>query len=68
MTAHLTPAQARKLGIDVPDAPKVRQTRKALPGHGTSTCCTCGEVFTTIASEDRHVKATLHPRYSSEIS
>lgn len=66
MPLELTPEQARALGIDVPVVKKPRQTRKALPGHGVSTCCTCNEVFTTTASEDRHVKATLHPRYASE--
>jgi len=62
VTAHLTVAQARALGLDVP-APRSRPTRRALPGHGRSRCFVCGEVFSTIAAEDRHVVETSHARY-----
>lgn len=65
MTAHLTAAQARALGLDVP-AGRPRPTRRALPGHGRSTCHACGATFTTAAAETRHVAATFHARYESE--
>jgi hypothetical protein len=63
VTAHLTAAEARRLGIDVP-APRRRTTRRALPRAGSvSVCHTCGERFTTDAAETRHVAATFHARY-----
>lgn len=69
MTAHLTAAQARRLGIDVPAtaARPRRATRLALPrGRAVSVCHTCSERFTTEAAETRHVAATLHARYDTD--
>jgi hypothetical protein len=66
MTAHLTPGQARALGLDVP-APRPRTTRKALPrGRAPSTCHACGATFTTDAAETRHVAVTFHARYDCD--
>lgn len=73
MTAHLTAAEARALGIDT-DADRAahvaatqpRRTRRALPGHGVSACHTCGEAFTSDAAETRHVAATFHARYDTD--
>jgi hypothetical protein len=68
MTAHLTAAQARALGLNVP-APRPRPTRRALPRErAVSVCHACGERFTTDAAETRHVAATLHARYQTEIT
>jgi hypothetical protein len=69
MTAvTLTPAQARRLGIDVPPSAGVtRRTRRAVPGHGTSRCTTCGETFTTDAAETRHVTRG-HNRYETVLT
>ena len=70
MTAvKLTPAQARALGIDPPDAvtaasaPARRARRPAGPAHYHTVCHNCGEVFTTQAAETRHLDATRHARY-----
>lgn len=50
---HLTPAEAHRLGIDAPGA-RTRTTRRVARGPYL-TRCRCGAVFTTQASEDRHV-------------
>lgn len=64
MPAHLTPAQARALGIDTPAtrtrAPKDRRT---ADGPYLTECADCGERFITRAAEDRHVRDTRHARY-----
>lgn len=68
MTAHLTPAQARALGIGntLPVVPR-RTTRRALArDRATSTCHACGATFTTDAAETRHVAATFHARYDTD--
>ena len=62
MPAHLTPAQAKALGIDVKPGKASRTTRKTAPGPYRSVCHDCREVFTTRASETRHV-APGHCRY-----
>jgi len=51
VTVRVTPAEARRLGVDVPAA-RSRTVARA-PYH--TRCMTCGAVFTTQASEDRHV-------------
>jgi len=59
VSAHLTPAQARALGITntLPMVPaRKRTTRKTVPRDGAVTVChTCGQTFTTDAAETRHV-------------
>jgi len=62
MTARLTEAEARKLGLDVPKK-KARTTRKTAAGPYHTRCKKCGEEFTTQAAEDRHLKVTRHVRY-----
>ena len=66
MTVVLTAAQAAKLGLDVPAAPK-RTTRKTAPGPYATRCHDCGETFTTRVGEDRHLDATHHPRYEVQL-
>jgi len=64
VSARLTTAEARALGLSVPEA-RARTTRKEVTGIPYwSRCHTCDEVFTTVASEDRHLTATHHSRYS----
>jgi hypothetical protein len=62
MPAHLTPSEARALGIPAPRgrAPKDRSTAK---GPYLTVCKSCGEQFTTMAAEDRHLHETHHIRY-----
>ena len=67
MTVHLTPAQARRLGINVesgsgtspvPVATR-RTTRIVAKGAPYRTVCVlCHTSFTTQAVEDRHLTAT----------
>jgi hypothetical protein len=69
MTAHLTAAEARALGIALPDAAPARHrtTRRALPrARSVSVCHTCGATFDTDAGETRHVAATFHARYDTD--
>ena len=63
MAARLTPAEAKKLGLDVPQkkAKATRRTAKGAPYH--TICKTCGLEFRTQAAEDRHVHDTHHARY-----
>lgn len=69
MTAHLSAAEARALGIDVPGAgPRPRMTRRALRrDHAVSTCHDCAATFDTDAAETRHVADTHHARYDVDI-
>lgn len=47
-----------------PELGKKRTTRKEVTGEPYwSRCHSCDEVFTTVASEDRHLTATHHSRY-----
>ena len=63
MTARISVAEARRLGIDVPA--KTSRNRTVARGPYRSVCHTCGTVFTTYAGEDRHVHDTHHARYST---
>jgi len=63
VTARLTPAEARALGIDVPAAKKKRTTKHTGGGKYHTKCKTCDEEFTTAAAEDRHVHDAHHVRY-----
>jgi len=62
VTAHLTEAEARALGLDVPKK-KTRTTRKTGAGPYHTRCTACSSEFTTAASEDRHLAETHHSRY-----
>jgi predicted NodU family carbamoyl transferase len=63
VAAHLTTAQARKLGL-LDEARAKRTTRRAAPGPYHTVCVLCREEFRTRAAEDRHVDETQHPRYA----
>jgi hypothetical protein len=67
VTARLTPAEARALGLldgtPTVRAAKVRTTSKRARAPYHSVCCKCQEVFTTEKSEERHDAATRHARY-----
>lgn len=54
--ARLTASEARALGLDVPAA-TTRTTRRVARAPYHTRCMACGAVFTTQASEDRHVDA-----------
>jgi len=65
---HMTAAQFRKLGVD----PKLGSTRtvkrpskqrREARGNYHTTCKSCGEDFTTRASEDEHLNRTRHANY-----
>ena len=60
----MTAAQARKLGIDLTKGKPVPATKRERSTNTGKyhTRCTCGEEFTTAASEDRHV-SNGHNRY-----
>jgi len=58
----MSPAQAAKLGLDVPQG-KHRTTRKVAPGPYATACHECHELFFSMASETRHMEATGHARY-----
>ena len=60
--AKLTPAEARRLGIDVPAKP-ARTTRKTAAGPYHTRCRECGAEFTSEAAEDRHIVEHHHARY-----
>ena len=59
MPAHMTPAQLRKAGIEVPGVTdkKGRSTKKEASGPYHTRCTTCDEEFTVIKREDEHVRA-----------
>lgn len=67
MSVHLTPEQARKLGIDVKQKARKRTTGKHVPAAECSNtrCCTCYEEFSTAAAETRHVEQVRHFRYEA---
>jgi hypothetical protein len=63
VTVRLTAAEAKRLGIDAPVARK-RTTRKEADGPYHTRCIVCGDEFTTVASENRHLDANPdHNRY-----
>lgn len=70
MTVRLTRAEAELLGVlrnakaqpAPPPAPRKRRRRTA-PGPYHTVCVYCAAIFTTAASEDRHVEDTRHGRY-----
>lgn len=60
--ARLTPAEARRLGIDTPRSTSSRSRRTARGTYHTR-CHDCGERFLTVASEGRHLDDTGHHRF-----
>jgi len=75
MTAHLTVAEARALGLDPsagtgarpPSGARRRSTRKAVDAAecAPNRCVTCGETFGGEKAEARHLKQTGHARYET---
>lgn len=61
MAAHLSEAEARRLGL-IDKAP-ARMTRRTASGPYLTRCVTCGETFGTVRAEDRHLAETSHPTY-----
>lgn len=61
MTAYITEAEARRLGITLP-ATKKRTTRKTAGGPRHTRCTSCGAEFRSSAAEDDHV-APGHSRF-----
>jgi len=64
MPARITPAEAKRLGVEVPATARRRSTKKVAPGPYHSRCTTCQEEFDSYADEDRHLVKTHHARYS----
>ncbi|HSV39796.1 MAG TPA: hypothetical protein VLI04_13650 [Nocardioidaceae bacterium] len=64
---HLTRKQAEALGLNGGDKhPRAKQPRKRKPKRAYHTrCTTCGEEFTTEASEERHLASAHHARYEN---
>jgi len=60
MAARLSKAEAKALGLPVPAPTK---TRREASGPYLTVCRTCGEEFTTMAAETRHLVDTHHARY-----
>jgi len=65
VTVRLSPAEARRLGIDTPTTRTTRRVARA-PYH--SRCTACGDEFTTEAAEERHLAAGGHHRYESVLA
>ena len=63
MTARLTVAEARALGLTSAAVKPKRTTRKVGRGPYHTRCRTCGDEFISAAAEDRHVIAARHWRY-----
>ena len=64
MSVHLTPAEARRLGIT--ESSKAKRTRKTVPVNECAPvrCVACGELFGSQAAEDRHFQThPTHRRY-----
>jgi uncharacterized C2H2 Zn-finger protein len=62
-------AEAKAEGL-LDGKPKLkRTTRQTAPRNGAPSRCTaCGTVFTTDASETRHVEETGHARYETVLT
>jgi hypothetical protein len=66
VSVNLTPAQAKKLGIDLSKGVPVPANKRRSYSHDGkyhTRCIDCGEEFSTAASEDRHVTESHHARY-----
>lgn len=67
MTARITAAEARAMGLDVSKPARVRTTRKEAKGPYHTRCCACGEEFTARTTETKHVEEVRHYRYETVI-
>ena len=68
MTSVMSEKEARRAGL-LPPKPANKSRRTAPREKGTASLCVkCGETFTTIASEDRHVTNTGHARYETVLT
>lgn len=67
MTARLTPAEARALGLTEKKPPKKTgktvRAKDCLPNR----CVTCDETFTGETAERRHAEQTGHLRYEADL-
>lgn len=63
MTARMTEAEARALGIEPAPGRSGRRDRTVARGPYATACHDCHELFFTRASEDRHLATTGHARY-----
>jgi hypothetical protein len=68
MPAHLTPAEARRLGIGPPDADAVTGTRRSRGGArrvpaSPAECFDCGQRCDGETAQTRHLADTGHRRY-----
>jgi hypothetical protein len=68
VTARLTAAEARAIGITASASTRGRTTRRVARGPYRTTCTRCGATFHTQAAEDRHLTATRHTRYQLVIA
>lgn len=63
MVARITNADAKRLGIVLPDSATVRKRSPREPGLPTR-CCTCNDEFPGPAAQDRHfAENPEHRRY-----
>jgi hypothetical protein len=62
---RMTKAEAARAGITAEGVPlaRAKPLARARPAPYLTRCHECGETFTKIVDEDRHVAATLHARY-----
>lgn len=63
MSVRLTAAQAKALGIPTKGRTPRTTRKEDTTSQYRTRCMECSEVFTTIASEDRHLLATRHGRF-----
>jgi hypothetical protein len=63
MPAHLTSAEARALGLPAPPGRGSTKDRRTAGGPYLTICKSCGDQFTSMAAEDRHLHETKHIRY-----
>jgi len=69
VVARLSASEARRLGIDVPGATRVRRPRRTAHDEPYGTRChDCGESFASMAAEDRHLNETRQLRYELPIA
>lgn len=65
MTARISEADARRLGLTAPTKRSKRTTKGSGRAGATSRCHDCELEFTSDAAEGRHLADTGHARYES---